>query len=1036
MTFTLTVSDIEHNPTFFIERPEERPSIPGWSEPGTQNPVLETVGEAVTGYINTGIVVEARDADGDLWLRIESERGGKWVLDDRFEVRDDRLWVKNGAKFDFESSDNPGGVITLVITVGHAGGTNSLERSTTVQLTNVDDPATGSVRVTKADAASSQAWPTLTATATPRTGDADGIASRQVTWFHNGSLERDDQNNPVTGTSITPDKAGLWHAVLTVTDTLGNVVTLTSQLVTVDAPAPAEDPPASVTTVEKSGVPEDVATRFSLFDLTQTVSFDSGHLVEKVEITRLPTKGSLLFKGESIQAGREFNIGEVRFLTYQPGENGHGDNYDNFGFKLKDTQGRFSADFIMQINVVDANDQPTGMSFQNNANSVTIDEGTVASERQLAIIEFADPDTTAAFLNNAVRLKSIDGVDLLSPYTSSRFEIRNGNELWLKANATLDYEHLLPFSATHTGNYAIVLRYVTGEGETPIDDLTFTLNLNNRPEEPVMRVSETSKLEIPGRTTDAFDTEVRISLYDPDSLRGAEQAVTYNLSDGRFELVEYTPVIFDKRARTERPGIKHYKLRAKAGQSFTPGQEIDVVITANDSTGNASLVTTATVTLTVAAAPAQQPQPDTGTSGPLSDDDVTGQTQWTDGRGRENQPDSHNLNKDNYGSEEEAVLIRTLETDDRIMVDLPYVLVRSGLGVISDSTVSGDQRMDVLYSPHDVSLDANVLAVVSEYWSRLEPFWNFGSLIRSDGELQSYFAPRPDGQATLDYIVREQESTKFTGNANQRDVFLFDGTPDTNARQYAFREFEPDYQDRLLFTGPENSTIYWQVKFRSEDQRIHGETHTHELIFYSSPQPTEDHVLAVFEIFATFDYSQRAWSAGPELTSTDKASLFLDLNKPTLVGIPVERKYFFSDGSRVELNEEMEGTQFVTDYFTSIPYNSRATVFASHNEAQSRLGNDYLVKRGNYDKVPVIKGFEDERDKIALEPDHSRTIWWRESDGNIILYNVANPTNGNIAQQIAIIEGFVGTFSHEDFVYTDPDLSVSSDLIVAIDEIA
>ena len=196
--------------------------------------VAETIGTSVTQRINTNIAVAAHDPEGNLRaLLIQSQQNGQWVNDDRFEVRDGTLFVKAGQQFDYEDGNNPGGTITLRITA--SDGTNpGVVKTTTVQLTNQDDPATASVGVTKQDAASPQDWPTLTAAT--QASDVDGVASEQVTWFRDGNQVMDDQNNPVTGTSIVPGQAGSWHAVLTVTDGLGNEVTTTSAAVEVTAP--------------------------------------------------------------------------------------------------------------------------------------------------------------------------------------------------------------------------------------------------------------------------------------------------------------------------------------------------------------------------------------------------------------------------------------------------------------------------------------------------------------------------------------------------------------------------------------------------------------------------------------------------------------------------------------------------------------------------------------------------------------------------------------------------------------------------------
>lgn len=399
----------------------------------------------------------------------------------------------------------------------------------------------------------------------------------------------------------------------------------------------------------------------------------------------------------------------------------------------------------------------------------------------------------------------------------------------------------------------------------------------------------------------------------------------------------------------------------------------------------------------------------------------SGQRAWrTAGRGTDGAPDTHNLNKDGYGPEAGAVLIQTLETRDRIKVDLPYVLVRRGQGEIEGV----EQRKDVLYSPHDVSLSDNVLAVVSQY-PRYS--WDFGSLSIVSGKPESFFGPRPDGSATLDYVIRDQgvinarsgERQIVDGNSSGRDAFLFDGTPSTKALAPAFTYFDSDQGDRLLFTGDDDATIYWQVKFISEDSNVRD----YELVFYDSNQIVDNNVLAVFEVRAIRD-SDREWSAGPEIANFN-AEMFLDLNKPALVNIPTEHKYYVSGSGRLELNDEMQGTQFVTDYFSSIPYSNREAIVREYNAAAPGHMN-------KNNKVPVIKGFEDGRDKIFLEPGHARTIWWREEtvlenpryplDSEtmkvIALYNVETPTSAS--HKIAVIEKFDGTFSHEDFISVDP----------------
>ncbi|MGB1873084.1 MAG: hypothetical protein ACPHQ8_10720, partial [Candidatus Puniceispirillaceae bacterium] len=395
-----------------------------------------------------------------------------------------------------------------------------------------------------------------------------------------------------------------------------------------------------------------------------------------------------------------------------------------------------------------------------------------------------------------------------------------------------------------------------------------------------------------------------------------------------------------------------------------------------------------------------------------------------------NQSDTHTLDKTRYRTEENADYISGLETHDRISVDLPYILVRHGY----DEVNGVRQRKDVLYNPHDVSLDDNVLALVSEYGNLTA--WKFASLRENEG---SFFARRPDGSTTLDYIIREQrdltggrKNLTVNGDNEGRDAFMFDGGPSARATAPVFSSFHPDEGDRLLFTG-DNATIYWQVKFISAplNQR------NYELIFYSSKEVRDDNVLAVFEI--PFSYYGRAWHGEHGLT-TPTDSMFLPLNKPALETIPAVQRYVSINGIDSELNPEMAGTRYVTDYFTSIPHSDRLATIGSYNIVTSNSARD---------KVPVISDFEDGRDKIVLEPadiNAGRKIWWseetmlkfpndsssRETIDVIVLYNVANPNSEDDSHKIAIIKEFEGTFSYEDFVSANPDIAIPESLIVEI----
>lgn len=364
----------------------------------------------------------------------------------------------------------------------------------------------------------------------------------------------------------------------------------------------------------------------------------------------------------------------------------------------------------------------------------------------------------------------------------------------------------------------------------------------------------------------------------------------------------------------------------------------------------------------------------------------------------------------------------------------------------------------------------NAFARVEQYSGS----WGFGSLNDVNDQPRSHFAPRPDGTTTLDYVMREGvkpdsgDDPVVNGDQSRRDVFLFDGGGSLKARAPQFARFDFLQGDRLMFTGT-NDKIYWQLNFvseraltereyelrenaqgeneLSENELREYELREYELIFYKEPNPGSIDFLAVVNIISTRRKGE-GWGDAPEITDVD--SMFLPNYKPTLHYLLVKHEYFINDinNYKVELNDAMQGGPLVTDHFSGIPYNKppenhpedlsdmRSDIVTRHNNAQNENGTPDRAKEAGYDKVPVIRNFEDGRDKIVLESDHARTIWWRmnTTEKELVLYNVANPTDGNLSQQIAIIEGFEGTFNHEDFVFADGN-AVSEDLIEVAPEI-
>ena len=79
-----------------------------------------------------------------------------------------------------------------------------------------------------------------------------------------------------------------------------------------------------------------------------------------VQITSLPTHGTLQLEAADITLGAEIPVADIPKLTYQSALNGNGTVYATIGIKVKNANGKWSlADTVMTVNVMPVNDPPT-----------------------------------------------------------------------------------------------------------------------------------------------------------------------------------------------------------------------------------------------------------------------------------------------------------------------------------------------------------------------------------------------------------------------------------------------------------------------------------------------------------------------------------------------------------------------------------------------------------------------------------------------------------------------------------------------------
>ena len=1064
---TLTVKDVEHPPELTITRP------------GRQTPVNETVGDGVTSRIDTGIGVTAGDPDGNLQLPLKIERqkrDGSWQADNRFEVSGGKLLVRAGQKFDFEDADNPGGVIKLQITATDTAG-NEVQKPVTIQLTDANDPTTFNSLVIK-EMVNRSAPLGKTLKAEYSASDEDGIALREITWTHNNTAVTNAGGQSVISDSIIPglNRTGEWRAILTVTDRLGNIQSLTSDPIIVTAPVadpPRPNPDSNPDAGPGAGpaVPDFVvsggsdratgqlvenvgaATRQGEIDTGYAIgiakrllskTYQADEVLDSTVVkfatgrsnndTRFILKSAEDHSGISdhhyfqlyIKRGATFNFEE----DVREGDAGNSVGKIAVAITFTDKNKKphkLDADpntggvqpFLVALRNVD--EKPTKMELSRSSHSLNEGDVTAPDGIKLATVNFEDSDRKTEFRNNEVEIRSIDGVDLLDPDDHALFVIRNGNELWVKTGVTLNYERTAQFSnrltgvnfGDHLSAYKIVLRHKT-DG-TRLDPLTFTLNINNQPEKPVVEVRDaaTARPLPSGRLTEKHDTGITVKIYDPDSINSDSiQKVTPTVSDSdRFTLEEYQPIlnIRGMPLQPQEPGVKYYRLVAKAGAQFAANESISLTISGTDDSAGNLTTTSPSFQLNVAAAPAPGLPAARVPTTPETPDTHDGQTGAPDIREVDTTP----------GNAASADRINNLESDDKIRVDLEYVLLKVRVRTIDDRP----QTVVDIFSPHDLTLEDNYLATV------FNPSYDVTNGIGAPRGT-TYFTTRAGDGTTVTkayHLVEANErNAPLSNNYNRNDAFVIDTTPSDESDAVKITNFRPGEGDALVFTG---NDIYWQVKY---DAGGFGQTPSYKLVFYSTGTVQTNNVLAVLDGYIHEGDDGLVFVA-------PTADLFLG-NKPNLHVIPIERKHYdtskfvsiFSQSTGRDephyILQPLEGVNFVTDYFNPL-YSRFISGVQIRNNEPARITN-----------------FEDGRDKILLDVGEINKYWWKEISEErpsaqvgappdtikvIELYNTATPAAGRNDQIIARIMDFDGTFSHDDFIHAD-GTAVNSGQIIEI----
>jgi Bacterial cadherin-like domain len=112
---------------------------------------------------------------------------------------------------------------------------------------------------------------------------------------------------------------------------------------------------------------EDTPINFSIADFTRRFSDANGDRLTKIQITTLPTQGSLQLGGNPVTQNQEITTAQLSTLTYIPNPNSNG--VDSFGWNGSDSTDYAATSATVNLTIAPVNDAP---SFTKGANQTAI----------------------------------------------------------------------------------------------------------------------------------------------------------------------------------------------------------------------------------------------------------------------------------------------------------------------------------------------------------------------------------------------------------------------------------------------------------------------------------------------------------------------------------------------------------------------------------------------------------------------------------------------------------------------------------------
>jgi hypothetical protein len=336
---------------------------------------------------------------------------------------------------------------------------------------------------------------------------------------------------PAAGTSGT----GYASFDFTVSD--GTASSAPANVLTIDVGSLNDAPQGASKTVTTL---EDNAYTFAVVDFGFSDPNDSpANNLQAVEISTLPTAGTLTDNGVAVSAGQFVSVADITGgkLVFAPAANANGNSYASFTFQVQDDGGTAGGGVdtdptprTMTVNVTPVNDAPQGTS-----NTVTTLEDT-AYTFSTADFGFADPSDAPADALTAVRIATLpaagalidNGVAVAAGQFVSVADIAGGKLTFTPAaNANGAGYANFSFQVQDSGGIA--------NGGVDVDPAprTMTINVTAVNDAPVLG-NDTLTI---GRGGSVILSNANLSATDVDNVAAGLAFTVSSVLDGQFELV-------------------------------------------------------------------------------------------------------------------------------------------------------------------------------------------------------------------------------------------------------------------------------------------------------------------------------------------------------------------------------------------------------------------------------------------------------------------------------------------------------------------